>query len=218
MTRKSSHQYHLANENCLLKQKYTELTEKIQLLDAEIQELRTRSGEKNNHHANTLLFLQTKNSELSKALLEKTNDNMKLQNQLYINKPGSQTSYNIDFSDEPKELPVPPGYHPVPPIHIIPTHQGQPKDIDRHWRYHGGHHHGGHSFPFYHDYYLYRDISGNIHHPIHKSPPHPTYPGNKKPNQTLKEFDNPLLHNYERAYKPPQKKPTHFIPPAIHHE
>lgn len=233
MTRKVAHNYHLATENCLLKQKYTELTERIQLLEAEIQELRTQSNTKNTHHANTLIFLQNKNSELYKTLLEKTNENVKIQ------KPNHPKYYeNGDYlrdsdSDSDEERAIPPvrPLQPVPPISIIP-HPIKPKDMDRHWGHHGGNHWGGHHWGHNNHYpywwrHNYRDISGNMNYqiPPHKTPTYPPYnqpiyPYHKPPQQSLKDFVNPLLsfEEFDRVFTPPSpKKPTYFIPPAIHH-
>lgn len=206
MTRKVAHNYHLINENQFFKQNHTELKEKIQLLEAELEELKSQINMKNNHHANTLFFLQSKNSELSKALLEKTNDNMKLQKQIYTNTPFSKKTYNNGDFLNGEERVIP--HHPqqMPNISIIPTHPTHPKDFDRIRRHHGRYY-GGYPFFDDDDFYLYRDISANIHH----------HPIQKPPKQSLKDFVNPLLsfEEFQRVYKPP-KKPTHYIPPAIH--
>lgn len=233
MTRKVAHNYHLATENCLLKQKYTELTERIQLLEAEIQELRTQSNTKNTHHANTLIFLQNKNSELYKALLEKTNENVKKPKPNYPKyyENGDYLSDSDSDSDGERAMPPVRPPQPVPPISIIPQ-PIKPKDMDRRWGHHwGGNHHGWNNwgynnhFPFWKHHY-YRDVSGNINYKIPPPkipnyPPHnqPIYPYHKPPQQSLKDFVNPLLslEDFERAYKPQLQKPTHFIPPAIHH-
>lgn len=223
MTRKVAHNYYLATENCLLKQKYTELEEKIQLLEAENQELQIQANTKNTHHANTLIFLQNKNSELYKALLEKMNENVKKQkpNNLNYYENGDYLSDSDSDSDEERKI------TPVPPISIIPQ-PIKPKDMDRHWgggwgRYRYNNHYN--RYPFWKHHY-YRDISGNMNYqiPPHKTPtypPHnyPIYPYHKPPQQSTKDFVNPLLsfEEFQRGYKPSSTNPTHFIPPAIHH-
>lgn len=211
MTRKVAY---IATENSLLKQKYTELIEKLQLLEAENQELRNQSNTKNTHHANTLIFLQNKNSELYKALLEKTNETVKKPKPNYPKyyENGDYLSDSDSDSDEERAM---------PPISIIP-HPIKPKDMDRHWSRHHYHNHNHYPYWWRHNY---RDISGNMHtlpphktatYPIHNQP---IYPYHKPPQQSLKDFVNPLLslEEFEQAYKPKLQKPTHFIPPAIHH-
>jgi hypothetical protein len=231
MTRK--HHHHLTYENQLLKQK-------VQQLEYEIQELTQTKSSQSNHHTNTLMFLQHKNSELTRALLDKTKDVVKLQTTIHNQKQkpyptriGVQLdseSSSSSSEDETRDV-KPVTYGPLPSMNIIPQpivppphHPSKPKGLGhRHrWGRHGGHgshgmYGGWYGYPWFleedDDYRLYRDMSGNTqpHAYPHSMPPHPKI----KP-RSIGHFENPFLSGSydEREFVVPIKKPTHVIPPA----
>jgi len=153
MTRKHHH-HHLTYENQLLKQR-------VQQLEHEIQELTQTNSSQSNHHTNTLMFLQHKNSELTKALLDKTKDVVKLQTTIHRQKQkpypirgGVQLDTESSSSSEDEDRDVKPvTYNPLPSMTLIPEpivppphHPPKPKGLGRHhrWGRHGGHGDWGH--------------------------------------------------------------------------
>jgi len=207
MSRKVSQ--HLTYENSLLIQK-------VLYLEHQLQELNKTHSSKTNQHANTLIFLQHKNSELTKALLDKTKEVVVLQTKihknnqrfLYNNGDDLEDIESIDTDDYCDERALPPNkptiYTPVQPITIIPQpiHPPKPKGW---WGHHRPH---PHPYHYHHGHLWHRDMSGNPYH-------HPPYP---KP-RNISEFDNPFIYGEydERDIVLPMKKPTHFIPPARPH-
>lgn len=191
MTRK--HQHHLNYENSLLKQK-------LQQLEYELHEINKSQSSKSNQHASTLIFLQNKNSELTKALLDKTKDVVKLQTQIHKHKQAQRMLYNGDeledsvsiSTEDSDERDVKPQISTtVPPMTItpqhIPPHPTKPKGW---WHGHGHyhrphHHHGWYGYPYLFDdeFGLYRDISGNVPpHTYHAPAPyHPSMPIHRAP-------------------------------------
>ena len=220
MTRKHNQHHHLTYENQLLKQR-------VQQLEYEIQELTQTKSSQSNQHTNTLMILQHKNSELTKALLDKTKDVVKLQTM--IHKQNTRDFYNNgddledtdSTSSEDRDVKI---YGPVPSISLIPQPivppPSKPKGLGPHhhrWGRYGGY--GGHGWNRWHgwnggkygypwfwddDYKLYRDMSGNTH-------PHP-----QLKTRSIGNFDNPFLHGNqnEREFVVPIQKPTYVIPPA----
>ena len=235
MTRK--HQHHLNYENSLLKQK-------LQQLEYELHEINKTQSSKSNQHASTLIFLQNKNSELTKALLDKTKDVVKLQTQVHKHKQAQRMLYNGDDLDDIASISTedsddrdvkPPVSTTVPPMTITPQpihpHPTKPKGW-WHGHYHHPHPHPHHHYGWYGYPYLfddefgrYRDMSGNIPHnpPAHYNPsmphraPHPQRPPLKP--RSIGHFDNPFLSGEyeERDIVIPIKKPSHVIPPAKPH-
>jgi len=175
MTRKYHHQ--LNYENSLLKQK-------LQQLEYELHEINKSQSSKSNQHANTLIFLQNKNSELTKALLDKTKDVVKLQTQIHKHKQTQRMLYNGDdledsasiSTEDSEERDVNPKiYTTLPPMTITPQPiHPKPKGWwHGHHHYHRPHHHGWYGYPYLFDdeFGPYRDMSGN-HSMPHRTPNH----------------------------------------------
>ena len=206
--------HHLNYENSFLKQK-------IILLENEVQELNKTQQAKGSQHANTLIFLQQKNSELAKALLDKTKEivilqtNIHKQNRrmLYNNGDNLEDNESIDTEEnedryiKPTSMPPPPPTKPRGWGYNHHNHHQHPWN-KYHWNKYPWHGYPWYKYPYDYDnnndddndFKLYRDISGNP----------------QCQPRSIGEFDNPFLHGKydERDIVIPIKKPTHYIPPA----